>query len=80
MVRAPARVADSRCAGDARGTHAPAGAARHDPGESRNVWAENVDEGSYLFKNAIEFLRSVGTAEKFVKPREESLAAFAAAR
>ena len=52
----------------------------HDPGESRNVWAENVDEGSYLFKNAIEFLRSVGTAEKFVKPREESLAAFAAAR
>ena len=52
----------------------------HDPGEARNVWTENVDEGSYLFKNAIEFLRSVGTAEKFVKPREESLAAFAAAR
>jgi len=50
-----------------------------DPQEASNVWAEHVDEGSYLFKNAIEFLRSVGTAEKFVKPREESLAAFAAA-
>jgi arylsulfatase A-like enzyme len=51
-----------------------------DPHESTNVWAEHVDEGSALFADAIAFLREHGTSEKFIKPREESLKAFAELR
>jgi arylsulfatase A-like enzyme len=51
-----------------------------DPQEASNVWARHVDEGSALFRSAVDFLRSCGTAEKFVTPREESLTVFAAIR
>jgi arylsulfatase A-like enzyme len=51
---------------------------KKDPHEATNVWSENVAEGSRLFQSAIEFLRSVGTAEKFIAPREESLRTFSA--
>jgi arylsulfatase A-like enzyme len=49
----------------------------HDPGEANNVWTQHIMEGSALFRAAIDFLRSAGTAEKFIAPREESLRAFA---
>ena len=51
-----------------------------DPPESTNVWGEHTDAGAALFTDAVAFLRSVGTADKFVKPREESLRTFAAVR
>lgn len=51
---------------------------KKDPQESTNVWTENVADGAGLFQSAIEFLRSAGTAEKFIAPREESLRTFSA--
>ena len=50
-----------------------------DPQESTNVWTKHPGEGAELFRDAIDFLRSLGTAEKFLQPREESLKRFAAA-
>src|SRR2546423_1010396 len=50
-----------------------------DPQESANVWAKHPREGAELFRDGIDFLRSLGTAEKFLQPREESLKRFAAA-
>lgn len=49
----------------------------NDPPESTNVWAENVGEGVRLFQDAIEFLEDCGAAEEFLRPRRESLRAFA---
>jgi arylsulfatase A-like enzyme len=50
-----------------------------DPGESTNVRAEHVDEGARLFQDAIEFLEGCGAAEELVRPRRESLRAYAGA-
>ena len=49
-----------------------------DPAESANVWGKHPREGAQLFQDAIDFLRSVGTADKFIHPREQSLKRFAA--
>ena len=50
-----------------------------DPSESRNVWKDHQAEGSALFREAIDSLRSLNTAERFLKPREESLSRYAPA-
>jgi arylsulfatase A-like enzyme len=50
-----------------------------DPQESRNVWTEHERDGAALFRDAIDFLRSLNAAEKFLEPREASLRRFAAA-
>ncbi len=48
-----------------------------DPGESTNVWAENAEEGSRLFRDAIAFLEECGTPAEHVAPRRASYEAFA---
>jgi len=48
-----------------------------DPGESTNVWAENVEEGARLFRDALAFLERCGAAEEHLEPRRESLRAVA---
>jgi arylsulfatase A-like enzyme len=50
-----------------------------DPRESTNVWRQHEREGAALFREAIDFMRSLNAAEKFLKPREESLRRFATA-
>jgi len=50
-----------------------------DPAESTNVWDDNVTEGAALFREALDFLRSQKTSEKYLEPREESLKRFAPA-
>ena len=50
-----------------------------DPGESTNVRTARVDEGARLFQDAIEFLEACGAAEELVRPRRESLRAYAGA-
>jgi arylsulfatase A-like enzyme len=50
-----------------------------DPTESTNVWDDNLAEGAALFRDAIDFLRSQKTSEKYLEPREASLKRFAAA-
>jgi arylsulfatase A-like enzyme len=52
----------------------------NDPTESANVWDKNVAEGAALFREALNFLRSQKTSEKFLEPREASLTRFAPAR
>ena len=50
-----------------------------DPTESTNVWDKHLTEGSALFREAIDFLRSQKTSEKYLEPREASLKRFAPA-
>src|SRR5256884_6893596 len=50
-----------------------------DPTESTNVWDKNVAEGGALFREALDFLRSQNTSEKFLEPRDASLKRFAPA-
>jgi len=50
-----------------------------DPKESTNVWSRHEREGAALFREAIDFMRSLNAAEKFLKPREDSLKRFATA-
>jgi arylsulfatase A-like enzyme len=49
-----------------------------DPRESTNVWSEHEYDGAALFREAIDFMRALNAAEKFLQPREESLKRFAA--
>ena len=50
-----------------------------DPGESANVWSERAAEDARLFADALAFLDEQGTAEKFLRPRQESWRQFAEA-
>ena len=50
-----------------------------DPTESTNVWDSHVAEGAALFREALDFLRSQNTSEKFLEPRQASLKRFAPA-
>ena len=50
-----------------------------DPKESTNVWSRHEREGATLFREAIGFMRSLNAADKFLKPREDSLKRFATA-
>lgn len=51
----------------------------NDPKESTNVWSRHEREGARLFREAIDFMRSLDASEKFLQPREESLKRFAPA-
>ena len=48
-----------------------------DPVEATNVWSHHEAQGATLFRDAIDFMRSLDASEKFLKPREESLRRFA---
>jgi arylsulfatase A-like enzyme len=50
-----------------------------DPAESSNVWNDHEREGSRLFREAIDFMRSLNASARFLHPREESLRRFGAA-
>jgi arylsulfatase A-like enzyme len=51
-----------------------------DPGEATNVWAEDVQEGASLLRNAVAFLEECGTPADHVAPRRASIEAFALAK